>query len=66
MDKFAVGLIIFISTFFVIGVYFSGKYEAKAETQAQTMGCEFIGSARDIREVGFFECDGNVVLKRIK
>lgn len=38
----------------------------RAEKMAQQMGCEYIGSARDLNSVKVFDCNGEIVMKRVK
>lgn len=38
----------------------------RAEELAKQMGCDLIGSARDLGSVKFFDCNGDVVMKRVK
>ena len=33
---------------------------------AKSKGCEYIGSARDLSSVSFFECDGKIEMVRVK
>ena len=66
MDKFVLGILVFMSLMLGVAIYFSSKYEEKAEAQAKVIGCEYLGSARDMRSVGFYECGDTIVLKKIK
>jgi len=38
----------------------------KAEEWAKQNNCEYIGSARNLNSVKFFECDGEVKMQRMK
>lgn len=65
MDKFFVGLIVVVAVLFAAAVYSSFEYEEKAEARAKVIGCEYLGSARDMRSVGFYECGDAIELKKI-
>lgn len=66
MDKFFVGLIVLMSLLFLVGLYYAIEHDNKAEAQAKVIDCKYLGSARDMGEVGFFECGNDIILKRIK
>ena len=48
----------------VIGL--SIQRTSKALDIAKSNGCEYLGSARDLSSVGFFDCDGKIEMRRIK
>lgn len=48
----------------VIGL--SIQRTSKAMDIAKSNGCEYLGSARDLSSVSFFECDGKIEMRRIK
>ena len=38
----------------------------KGKEIAQEMGCQYIGSARDLNTVKFLDCDGQIKMIRVK
>lgn len=38
----------------------------KAENNPPEEGCEFLGSARDLSTVFFYDCSGEIKMKRVK
>ena len=39
---------------------------SKAEAIAKEMGCEYLGSARDLNSVKFLDCNGEIKIIRVK
>ena len=66
MDKLMVGFIVFMVIFLIFVTYDIANTNDRARAQAQAIGCTYIGSARDMKLIGFFECGNEIVLKRIK
>lgn len=63
------GYIIFIASlaiiFFIFFVIFHiVEDNAKDKNIASSMGCESLGSARDIPQIVFFDCDGEIRMYR--
>lgn len=45
------------------GGYSDYQQESARHQVADEIGCRYIGSARDLREVAFYDCNGNVIMK---
>jgi len=66
MDKvFIAGLAFMAVLVALIAVSDVEKVE-QAEKKAQDMDCEYIGRARDLGSVAFFDCKGEIVMRRVK
>ena len=54
-----------ILAFAVVGLggYWEYQQESARHQVADEIGCRYIGSARDLREVAFYDCNGSVVAK---
>lgn len=69
-DSFAFFLIgvtmIVIITILVYFIPKEMKRHDRAEEIATEMGCELIGSARDLNSVKFIDCNGEVRIVRVK
>ena len=44
----------------------SYSYRQEGQAMAKEMGCEYLGKSRTPANVGFFDCDGKIVVKRLK
>jgi hypothetical protein len=66
MDKVLIGFIAIILTLIVLGAYTDLILYKKAEKFEQDLSCEYIGRARDLRSVAFFDCKGEIVMRRVK
>lgn len=72
-EKIAVWLFrILMAFFFVFFVVFMGwaipehiERTSKAK-EAIDVGCVYLGSARDLNSVHFYDCNGEIKMKRIK
>lgn len=42
------------------------KRESKTKEVVEEMGCEYIGTARDLNSVKFLDCNGEIKLVRVK
>jgi hypothetical protein len=62
---FAALIITFIG-FFVYVIPLDMDRTKRAEQLATEMGCTYIGNARDLNSVKFFQCGENIVLRRVK
>lgn len=49
--------------FYAIPKAFYRDVKARDNTQ---IGCEFLGHPRDLNTVYFYDCDGEVIMKRVK
>jgi hypothetical protein len=58
----ATGVTILLGTAFFL-VYQTNKAR---NLEAQEMGCEYLGNARDLYSVAFYDCNGTIVLRRNK
>lgn len=67
----------FITMIFVLAAFVMGYVivvllpnqldrESRAKDIAIESGCSYIGHARDLNTVFFFDCNGTVVMRRIK
>lgn len=45
------------------GEYNTYQQETSRHVVADELGCKYIGSARDLREVAFYNCNGEVKMK---
>lgn len=45
------------------GGYLEYQQESDRHQVADEIGCRYIGSARDLREIAFYDCNGSVVAK---
>lgn len=55
----------------VIGALFYVLYIVNDENEkltfkAHSQGCEYIGRARDLNRVAFFDCNGTIKMERVK
>jgi hypothetical protein len=50
-------------TFTLIGGYLDYTRKDTRTQLAETMGCEYLGASRDLKRVGFYDCNGSVVMK---
>jgi len=50
-------------TFTLIGGYLDYTRKDTRTQLAETMGCTYLGSPRDLTQVGFYNCNGSVVMK---
>ena len=57
-----------LATLFLLFVVLPEDMErsARAKQLADDMGCTYIGSARDLNSVKFFQCGDDIVLKRVR
>jgi hypothetical protein len=66
MDKVIIALLVFMFSLIVLGAYTDSIRYEKAEKLEQDLGCEYIGRPRDLRSVAFFDCKGEIVMRRVK
>lgn len=66
MDKTDIGLLAAILIGVIMVLLFAVFPRKAALDIAAETGCEYIGIARDVPSVGFFDCNGEVKLKRLK
>ena len=70
MDWFIKGLIFTLICFmaFLVVVIIPEDMDrsSRAENLANEMGCTYLGNARDLNTVKFFQCGDEIVLKRVK
>lgn len=50
----------------VFAVNSGREWSARVKQVETSTGCEYLGSAKDASQVGFFDCDGVIETKRIK
>ena len=57
-----------ILAFAVVGLggYWDCQRQIARELTATEMGCKYIGSARDLKRVAFYDCNGSIVTKADK
>lgn len=48
------------------GGYWDYKTETKRKEIATELGCRYVESARDLRTIAFYECNGVIVAKEVK
>jgi hypothetical protein len=66
MDKVAIGFIAIMFTLIVLGAYKDSKRSNQAEELGMDANCQYIGRARDLNSVAFFDCDGKIVMWRVE
>lgn len=61
------GIAFFIALFAMGTLVFIGMSNGmKREAMAKEAGCDYLGTARDLVGVAFYECNGEIIMKRTK
>lgn len=60
---FTAACLVLAITIVGFGAYNGYQQESTRHQVADELGCRYIGSARDLREVAFYDCNGSVVAK---
>ena len=60
----AIGIVLAAVVFWVMPKEIARTDQAR--TFAEQQGCEYLGSARDLREVKFMDCGGEIKMVRVK
>lgn len=63
---FIITLALILVAMLVVAIPREVKRGNKTKEVAKEMGCEYIGTARDLTSVKFFECNGEIKLVRVK
>ena len=58
--------VILLAWVFVYAIPRDLERSDKAKEIAQEMGCQYIGSARDLNTIKFIDCDGQIKMIRVK
>jgi hypothetical protein len=66
MDKVLIAVLVFMFAMIVFGAYTDSIRYEKAEKFERDLGCEYIGRARDLKSVAFYDCKGEIVMRRVK
>jgi hypothetical protein len=66
MDKAIIAVLVFMFAMIVFASYKDSIRYEKAEKFEQESGCEYIGRPRDLRSVAFYDCKGEIVMRRVK
>jgi hypothetical protein len=66
MDKVIIAVLVFMFAMIVFASYTDSIRYKKAEKFEQDLGCEYIGRPRDLRSVAFYDCKGEIVMRRVK
>ena len=66
MDKAIIAVLVFMFAMIVFASYTDSIRYKKAEKFEQESGCEYIGRPRDLRSVAFYDCKGEIVMRRVK
>jgi hypothetical protein len=66
MGKVLIGFIAIMLTLIVLGAYTDLIRYKKAEKFEQDLSCDYIGRPRDLRSVAFYDCKGEIVMRRVK
>ena len=61
-----IGGILLMFALIVFGAYKDSKRSNQAKELGMNLNCEYIGRARDLNSVAFFDCDGKIVMWRVK
>ena len=68
-DPFKIAMIVMLVAFVGLMAYLIPRdieRTSKAKAIADEMGCEYIGSARDLNSVKFLDCNGEIKVIRVK
>ena len=60
-----IGVVLLVAILGLV-IVLSVQRTSKAMDIAKSSGCEYLGSARDLSSVSFFECDGKIEMVRVK
>jgi hypothetical protein len=66
MDKVLIGVIAIMLTLIVLGATQDLRRSNQAEKLGMDANCQYIGRARDLNSVAFFDCDGKIVMWRVE
>jgi len=66
MDKVIIAVLVFMLAMIALASYKDSIRYEKAEKFEQDLGCEYIGRPRDLRSVAFYDCKGEIVMRRVK
>ena len=61
-----IAVTIFFSALIIVLIHMSNKSADRANEYAQSIGCTYIGRARDLPGVRFFDCNGEIKMVRIQ
>ena len=62
-------MVLLLITFVIVAVLLIPKAIARsdrAEILGDAMGCVCLGHPRDLNSVYFYDCDGEIIMKRVK
>jgi hypothetical protein len=66
MDKVIIAVLVFMLALIVFASYTDLIRYKKAEKFEQDLSCDYIGRPRDLRSVAFYDCKGEIVMRRVK